>query len=96
MVHMHHCHSASDSLRPAKTLLAATLRFSGGLVSKGVFIVSAVRTAIGKFGGKLARMTSPDLGVIAATVAAVVVAVSLKYLCRSLRFASERDAAFTI
>lgn len=34
-----------------------------------VFIVSAVRTPIGKFGGKLAGMTSPDLGVIAATAA---------------------------
>lgn len=34
-----------------------------------VFIVSAVRTPIGKFGGKLAQMTSPDLGVVAAKAA---------------------------
>ncbi len=31
-----------------------------------VFILSAVRTPIGKFGGKLAGMTSPDLGVVVA------------------------------
>jgi acetyl-CoA C-acetyltransferase len=34
-----------------------------------VFIISAVRTPIGKFGGKLAHLTSPDLGVIAAQAA---------------------------
>ena len=34
-----------------------------------VFIISAVRTPIGKFGGKLAHMTSPDLGVVAARAA---------------------------
>ncbi len=34
-----------------------------------VFILSAVRTPIGKFGGKLAHMTSPDLGVVAAKTA---------------------------
>lgn len=34
-----------------------------------VFILSAVRTAIGKFGGKLAGMTAPDLGVAAAKAA---------------------------
>ena len=34
-----------------------------------VFIVSAVRTPIGKFGGKLAHLTSPDLGVVAAKAA---------------------------
>ena len=34
-----------------------------------VFILSAVRTPIGKFGGKLANLTSPDLGVIAAKAA---------------------------
>jgi len=38
-------------------------------VSQDVFIVSAVRTPIGKFGGKLAQMTSPDLGVAAAKAA---------------------------
>jgi acetyl-CoA C-acetyltransferase len=34
-----------------------------------VFILSAVRTPIGKFGGSLASMSSPDLGVIAAQAA---------------------------
>ena len=34
-----------------------------------VLIVSAVRTPIGKFGGRLAHMTSPDLGVVAAKAA---------------------------
>ena len=34
-----------------------------------VFIISAVRTPIGKFGGKLAHLTSPDLGVVAAKAA---------------------------
>jgi len=34
-----------------------------------VLIVSAVRTPIGKFGGKLSQMTSPDLGIVAAQAA---------------------------
>ena len=34
-----------------------------------VFIISGVRTPIGKFGGKLAHMTAPDLGVVAAKAA---------------------------
>ena len=34
-----------------------------------VFILSAVRTPIGKFGGTLAGMTAPDLGVVAAQAA---------------------------
>lgn len=38
-------------------------------MSQDVFIVSAVRTPIGKFGGKLAQLTSPDLGVAAAKAA---------------------------
>jgi len=38
-------------------------------VSLEVLIVSAVRTPIGKFGGKLAQMTSPDLGVTVAKAA---------------------------
>ena len=36
---------------------------------QGVYILSAVRTPIGKFGGKLSGLTSPDLGVVAATAA---------------------------
>src|SRR5437773_5647860 len=35
------------------------------LVSRSVFIASAVRTAIGKFGGSLASLSAADLGVIA-------------------------------
>ncbi len=35
----------------------------------GVFILSAVRTPIGKFGGSLASLTAADMGVIAATAA---------------------------
>ncbi|HKW76388.1 MAG TPA: thiolase family protein [Terriglobales bacterium] len=34
-----------------------------------VFILSAMRTPIGKFGGRLAGMTSPDLGLVAAQAA---------------------------
>jgi acetyl-CoA C-acetyltransferase len=34
-----------------------------------VFIVSGVRTPIGKFGGKLAHLTAPDMGVVAAKAA---------------------------
>lgn len=34
-----------------------------------VFILSAVRTPIGKFGGKLAGLASPELGAVAATAA---------------------------
>jgi acetyl-CoA C-acetyltransferase len=36
---------------------------------KGVFILSAVRTPIGKFGGSLRDFSAPDLGVIAAQAA---------------------------
>ena len=38
-------------------------------MSKNAFIVSAVRTPIGKFGGMLADFTAPDLGVIAVRAA---------------------------
>ncbi|MGB0037233.1 MAG: thiolase family protein [Candidatus Acidiferrales bacterium] len=38
-------------------------------MTKTVYIVSAVRTPIGKFGGALADFTSPDLGVIAVRAA---------------------------
>src|SRR6185437_9928377 len=36
---------------------------------QGVFILSALRTPIGKFGGALAGLSSPDLGVVAAKAA---------------------------
>jgi acetyl-CoA C-acetyltransferase len=38
-------------------------------MSRGVYIASAVRTPIGKFGGGLADLTAPDLGVIAVRAA---------------------------
>ncbi len=38
---------------------------------QGVFILSAVRTAIGKYGGSLREFTAPDLGVMAAQAAMV-------------------------
>src|SRR5580700_11019814 len=34
-----------------------------------VYILSAVRTPIGKFGGSLASMTAADMGIVAATAA---------------------------
>ncbi|HKN33125.1 MAG TPA: beta-ketoacyl synthase N-terminal-like domain-containing protein, partial [Terriglobales bacterium] len=36
---------------------------------RDVFILSAVRTPIGKFGGSLASLTAPDMGVVAAKAA---------------------------
>ena len=42
----------------------------GSSVKNGtVYILSAVRTPIGKFGGGLADLTAPDLGVIAVRAA---------------------------
>src|SRR5437588_7506466 len=53
----------------AITLSPATLNFLEDKRLHEVFIISAVRTPIGKFGGKLAHLTSPDLGVVAAKAA---------------------------
>src|SRR5947207_4346949 len=53
-------------LRLAAALLHS---FIGGNTMQDVFILSAVRTAIGKFGGTLAGMSASDLGVAAATAA---------------------------
>jgi len=39
------------------------------MTAKTVYIVSAVRTPIGKFGGMLADFTHPDLGTIAVRAA---------------------------
>src|SRR5579862_9140622 len=41
----------------------------GGKNLPGVYILSAVRTPIGKFGGALASLTAADMGVVAATAA---------------------------
>jgi acetyl-CoA C-acetyltransferase len=57
----------------------------------GVFIVSAVRTPIGKFGGKLTQMTSPDLGVIAAKAALERAQVSPEEIEETI-FGSARQA----
>jgi len=43
---------------------------------KGVFILSAVRTAIGKYGGSLRDFTAPDLGMPVAQAALERAAVS--------------------
>src|ERR1700704_2564367 len=41
----------------------------GGARLQGVYILSAVRTPIGKFGGSLAGLTAADMGVVAAKAA---------------------------
>src|ERR1700724_4926643 len=41
----------------------------GGRSLQAVYILSAVRTPIGKFGGSLASLTAADLGVVAAKAA---------------------------
>ena len=56
-----------------------------------VFIISAVRTPIGKFGGKLAHMTSPDLGVIAAKAALERAGISPEQVEETI-FGSARQA----
>lgn len=56
-----------------------------------VFILSAVRTPIGKFGGKLAGLTSPDLGVVAAEMALSRAGVSPSLIEETI-FGSARQA----
>src|SRR5258708_26414007 len=41
----------------------------GGASLQGVYILSAVRTPIGKFGGSLASLTAADMGAVAAKAA---------------------------
>ena len=41
----------------------------GGVGLQGIYILSAVRTPIGKFGGSLASLTAADMGVVAAKAA---------------------------
>ena len=60
-------------------------------MSRDVLIVSAVRTPIGKFGGKLAQMTSPDLGVAAAKAALTRAGVDPAQVEESI-FGSARQA----
>jgi acetyl-CoA C-acetyltransferase len=54
-------------------------------------VLSAVRTPIGKFGGKLAQMTSPDLGVLAAKAALERAGVSPEQVEETI-FGSARQA----
>jgi len=58
---------------------------------RDVFILSAVRTPIGKFGGKLANMTSPDLGVAAAKAALLRAGVEAAKIDETI-FGSARQA----
>src|ERR1051325_6856359 len=48
---------------------AAKLKSSGGMKVQPVYILSAVRTPIGKFGGSLASCTAADMGEVAARAA---------------------------
>jgi acetyl-CoA C-acetyltransferase len=41
----------------------------GGIHVQAVYILSAVRTPIGKFGGAMASLTAADMGVVAAKAA---------------------------
>lgn len=56
-----------------------------------VLILSAVRTPIGKFGGRLAHMTSPDLGVVAAQAALSRAGISPEQVEETI-FGSARQA----
>src|SRR5258706_3534844 len=57
----------------------------------GVFIVSAVRTPIGKFGGTLASLSAVDLGVVAATAAMERAAIDPKQVEETI-FGNARQA----
>lgn len=56
-----------------------------------VFILSAVRTPIGKFGGSLAGMSGPDLGVVAAQAAIERAGISAEQIDETI-FGSARQA----
>lgn len=58
---------------------------------QNVFILSAVRTPIGKFGGALAGLSSPDLGVVAAKAALEKAGVQGEQIEESI-FGSARQA----
>jgi acetyl-CoA C-acetyltransferase len=72
-------------------LLWAKLKFWRVGIVQDVFILSGVRTPIGKFGGKLAHMTSPDLGVAAAKAALDRAGVSAEHVEETI-FGSARQA----
>jgi acetyl-CoA C-acetyltransferase len=72
-------------------LLWAKLKFWRVRIVQDVFILSGVRTPIGKFGGKLAHLTSPDLGVVAAKAALDRAGVSPEQVEETI-FGSARQA----
>jgi acetyl-CoA C-acetyltransferase len=59
--------SALNKIPVAQSLLS--LNVGGSFILQGVFILSAVRTPIGKFGGALASLTASELGEVAAKAA---------------------------
>jgi acetyl-CoA C-acetyltransferase len=73
--------------------LPESLLYTGFLEAslQDVFILSAVRTPIGKFGGSLAGMSAPDLGVVAAQAAIERAKVSLDQIEETI-FGSARQA----
>src|SRR5262249_42377048 len=64
-----HCHSPRFSPPSPPAVLPWFLIRERGQNLESIYIVSAVRTPIGKFGGSLAAMTAADLGVVAAKAA---------------------------
>lgn len=58
---------------------------------QGVYILSAVRTPIGKFGGSLASLTAADMGVVAAKAAIQRAAVSPDQIAETI-FGNARQA----
>src|ERR1700730_11449425 len=52
-----------------KPALPCSTQMFGGTSLQAVYILSAVRTPIGKFGGSLASLTAADMGVVAAKAA---------------------------
>src|SRR4030081_1491271 len=60
--------SICQVLMNTANLSCYTRNFGGNRV-QGVYILSAVRTPIGKFGGSLASLTAADMGVVAAKAA---------------------------
>src|ERR1051326_3954513 len=63
----------------------------GGDVSETVYILSAVRTPIGKFGGGLASLTAADMGVVAAKAALERAGVDAKQVGETI-FGNARQA----
>jgi acetyl-CoA C-acetyltransferase len=58
-----------DSHTPSALSRGASVNYCGKDTVPDVYIISAVRTPIGKFGGSLASLTAADMGVVAAKAA---------------------------